>query len=801
MKKTALSFVVLLTGISLWVGDISASAAADEIGLAGLGGGVNVAFDQHDIPHIYAKSWPDAARVLGYLHASERLWQMDLFRRQGSGTVAEILGPGALESDILVRQLGIRRSCEAIWNSSEVPAQLRAELIAYAEGVNARIAELGEKGLPSPFQKLGYQPAPWTPVDTLVFSKYMGWDQSGTMDDLWFGLMVEKLGATAAEELWPIDRPYEVSAVKVQADRRKYAAASSLTPVSGAAPAYAAAVRRYAKLRWLGRGGSFGSNNWAVDGSKTASGKPMLCNDPHLGFSLPMIWYTCHISVNGENLVGVTFPGGPGMVIGHNDELGWGFTNLQADAVDMFVESLNPADALQYRHHGKWKQINRITEQVAVRGEAAHTLNIDSTVHGPIISREGKTIALQWTGLGPTKDFVALWRISHAKNLRQFLSATEDLTVPAMNVIYADRTGNIALHPCGALPIRLRGQGRIPMDGASGDNDWTGMIPRNELPLAINPPDHFVASANARPTPLDYPHYLGWMWDCNYRIRRINDMLKPARKHTVETMKPIQFDAYDKAAERFVPVLLQDLKTTDLKDSVSKRALRELEKWNYVADTRAIGPAIWLRWFDIYRGQVWDDEWKSRGIEQPGGSWGFSGSNNREPELEVLEYLTREFPDSIWFDDRNTPGRETRTDIARRSFELAMASLKKQFGDDVEKWRWGNINQLKVRSLAQIPELGRSGGPTVGTEFTVNPGSNVGTVGGGASWRMIVDFGHPDQSVGIYPGGQSEKPDSPFYNDQMSLWAKGEYVPLNMVSDVKKLPAQAKVRTMTFRRP
>ena len=203
-----------------------------------------------------------------------------------------------------------------------------------------------------------------------------------------------------------------------------------------------------------------------------------------------------------------------------------------------------------------------------------------STVHGPIISREGKSIALQWTGLGPTKDFIAIWRISHGKNLKQFLSALDDLTVPAMNVIYADRAGNIALHPCGSLPLRLRGQGRIPMDGASGDNDWAGMIPRNELPLAVNPPDHFVASANARPAALDYPHYLGWMWDCNYRIRRINDMLGVANKLTVETMKTIQFDAYDKAAERFVPGLLQELKTADLKDPLTKRALQELGQWN-----------------------------------------------------------------------------------------------------------------------------------------------------------------------------------------------------------------------------
>jgi penicillin amidase len=367
-----------------------------------------------------------------------------------------------------------------------------------------------------------------------------------------------------------------------------------------------------------------------------------------------------------------------------------------------------------------------------------------------------------------------------------------------MNVIYADRAGNIAIHPCGSLPMRLRGQGRIPMDGSSGDNDWRGMIPRDELPFALNPPDHFVASANGRPTPIGYPHYLGWMWDCNYRVRRIHEMLGNAKKLTVERMKLIQCDVYDKAAERFLPVLLSDIKNVDFKDPVCHAAEQHLSKWNYVASKNSLAPAIWLRWFQNYRSQVWDDEWQSRGIQQPEGSWGFSGSNNREPELEVLEYLTREFPNASWFDDRNTLAVETRMDIARRSFEMAVESLKKDYSGDIENWRWGRINQLKIDSLTHQPELARNAGPVGGTEFTVNPGSNVGTVGAGASWRMIVDFGHVDQSVGIYPGGQSENPESVFYNDQMLLWARGEYVPLSMLSEPGKLPATAKVRSMTF---
>ncbi len=799
MIRTALERLAcawILATLFVWL----ATARADAVKLPGLAAEVQVELDGHGVPHVFAKSWTDAARVLGYLHAGERLWQMDMFRRQGSGTSAEVLGKSGLESDILIRQLGLRRSCETLWKSGDLPAPFRAELEAYAGGVNARIAELGAKNLPPAFTMLGYQPADWTPVDSLVFSKYMGWDQSGTADDLWFGMMVEKLGLAAVEELWPLERPYEIPTVKSQADVPGQRAAA-LVPLPGAGPAYAAALERLSKVRLLGRGGlSFGSNNWAVDGSKTASGKPLLCNDPHLGFSLPAIWYTCHVSVQGENVAGVTFPGGPVFVIGHNDHIAWGLTNMQADAVDYFVETVDPQDPLRYRHRGQWKTMQRVTEQIAVRGAPAQALDIDATVHGPIISREGRTIALQWTGLKPTKDMAAMWNVSRAKNLAQYLRALDDLIVPAMNVVYADDAGNIAIHPCGALPVRMHGQGRIPLDGASGDNDWTEMIPRQRLPLAINPPDHFVASANGRPAPLGYPYYLGWMWDCNYRIRRINDLLAKAQGLTVETMKPIQTDAYDKAAERFVPVLLQALAASPSPlDPLGQRAAEELKRWDFVADTAAVAPAIWLRWFQKYRDAVWNDEWASRGITQPGGSWGFSSANRREPMLEVLESMTREFPDSIWFDDRATPERETRDDIMRRSFAAAVESLGKDFGADPAQWRWGNINQLRISSLTQQPELARSGGPVVGTCFTVNPGSDVGSVGGGASWRMIVDLAHVDRSQGVYPGGQSENPASPLYADQIALWAQGQYLPLHMISDRTKLPAEARTTSLTFR--
>src|SRR5262249_17871394 len=317
------------------------------------------------------------------------------------------------------------------------------------------------------------------------------------------------------EQLWPLERPYEIPTVAVQAERDAVTR-GTLSPIPGGASAYAAAIKNLGWKRWLADSGSFGSNNWAVDGSKTTSGKPILCSDPHLGFNLPSIWYACPLSANGKNVAGVTFPGSPEGIIGVTDHHAWGLTNMQADAVDYFVETMHPTDPMQYRHRLEWKKVERRTEKIPVKGEAPHELHIDSTVHGPIISREGRTISMQWTGLGPTTDPIAIWRINGAESLKEFLAALDYLEVPALNVCYADVEGNIAMHPCGRLPLRLPGQGRIPMDGASGDNDWHGWIPRNELPLEVNPARHFVVSANNRPAPLGYPHYLGWMWDASY---------------------------------------------------------------------------------------------------------------------------------------------------------------------------------------------------------------------------------------------------------------------------------------------
>lgn len=775
----------------------SSVGRAEEVALTGLSAKVTVHQDTHGIPHIYAESWTDAARTLGYLHATDRLWQMDMLRRQASGLTAEVRGPEGLASDILMRQLGIRRTSEQILASGELPTELVAEMEAYAAGVNARLAELGEDHLPQAFRLLGYKPAPWTAVDCLVFPKYMAWDQSGTMDDLWFGTIVEKLGVATAEMLWPLDRPYELPTVGEQADRARIAQ-SVLRPLPGMAEVYADVYRRVRHGAWLGRGGSFGSNNWAIDGTKTASGKPMLCNDPHLGFMLPSIWYAAHLSVQGRNVVGVTFPGAPLVIIGHNDRLGWGITNMQADAVDFFVEQVPEENQVEYYHRGELRRMSRVIEEIPVRGAEPHKLEIETTVHGVVISRKPRTISLQWTGLAPTTDAAALWGMSRATNATEFLAALDRLVTPPLNIVYADVEGNIGLHPCGALPIRTRGQGRIPLDGAKGEDDWGGYIPRNELPLAFNPVGHYVASANGRPHPVGYPHYLGWMWDPSYRTRRIHRLLSEADKLTQEQMMEIQLDHHDLCAERFLPVFLGVEGLAESGDRFAAKLLVELKKWNFRAGLDSVGPLVWLRWFENYRAAVWDDEWKRYGIEKTSGSWGFTGDNGREPMLEVLEFLTHHQPESLWFDDHGTDERETRDELIRRSFRRTLDALRKQLGETPQKWLWKHHNVLRVGSLTGVEELNRGGMPVVGDSFTLNPGGDGGSVGGGACWRMIVDFAEPGRSIGVYPGGQSEDPTSPRYDDLVPLWATGQYVPLHMLGDPADLPAEAKTATLTL---
>ncbi len=805
------SFPVRQANLSAADFPTSGKAPRSTLRLPGLNAGVGVYRDPWGIPHIYAGSSEDAYFALGYLHATDRLFQMELFRRRASGTLAEIYGKAVLEDDIFVRQIGIRRSADAVWKSPRLCTKIKLELSAYCAGVNARISEQNKQKLPEPFRALGFSPAPWTPVDAMAFPKYMGWDQSGTDTDLWMGMLVEKLGAATVEELFPLDRPYEISTVPPSVaalylsprpggvDERRPMTAVLDRHTSGQAPPSSdqadSSRRRTPRLpegfreaatelhrRFVsGRFGSafaLGSNNWAIDGKKSATGKPMLANDPHLGFQLPSIWYAAHLVAPGLNVFGVTFAGFPFTVIGHNDRIAWGLTNMQADAVDYFLEKTHPEKPHQYLYQGAWREMSRLVEEIPVRGENPARLEIESTVHGPLVTNHGASLALCWTGLGPTFEVVAFERLNKARNVDDYKSALKDLTVPALNVIYADVDGNIAIAPHGALPIRRRGVGRIPVDGSSGDYDWAGFIPDDQLPFALNPSQHYLASANGRPVPVGYPYYLGWMWDPSYRTRRIHQLLRTHDRITVEQMEQFQMDAHDSAAEAFVPILIEAYDRKPYGGELARRAMDELRRWNFDATPESIASTIWSVWFKQFRDSVWQDKFDAAGVKSWPGAWGYSDTNLRQPELEVLEFLTRENPTSPWFDDLRTPQKETRDDILQRSFLAAIEQLRKERGENMNEWRWGKANVLRLHSNTQQSSLDRGGMPVRGDEHTLCPGGGGGEVTGGASWRMVVDLSDLGHSFGVYPGGQSDNPASPHYDDQVKPWTEGRYLPL-----------------------
>jgi penicillin amidase len=813
-----LLLVVLITAASGLAQDSAShgQTSRSTLALAGLKAPVEVYRDIYGIPHIYARSAEDAYFTLGYVHATDRLFEMEIFRRRASGTMAEIFGKALLNDDIFMRQLGIRRTAQEVWDGPDIDAKVRREILAYCAGVNARLHQLAGHELPEPFRTLGLTPAPWTPVDALVFPKYMGWDQSGTDTDVWMGMLVEKLGLATVEELFPLDRPYEIPTISEEdwqavsgGVRANAEAAAGVSPgfagerrgTSGGIPAKAgiqrpvfppgfeAAALELHRRFVAGRFGSplaFGSNNWVVDGKKSATGKPLLANDPHLGLSLPSIWYTAHVVAPGLNVTGVTFAGFPYAVIGHNDHVAWGFTNLQSDAVDYFIEKMDDQHPHQYFHRGAWHNTVRRVEEIPVRGEPPVRLEIESTVHGPLVTDHGVRLALDWTGLAATPDANALAGFNKARNLREFRDALRDFRVPPLNIVYADVDGNIAMFPHGALPIRKRGDGRWPVDGSSGDYDWAGTIPDDKLPAAINPPEHFLASANGRPTAVGYPFYLGWMWDPSYRTRRIHELLRTHNRITVAQMEAFQMDAHDSAAESFVPVLTGAYDRKPFGDETVRHAIEELRRWDFVATPESVATTIWSAWFQRFRDEVWEDDFAKAGVEHWSGGWGFAGENERQPELEILEYLTREIPASPWFDDVRTPERETRDDILARSFVQAIQQLVKDRGPDVAAWKWGKTNVLRLHSLTRQPALDRGGMPVRGDDYTLCPGGNGGAVTGGASWRMVVDLANPTGSFGVYPGGESENPASPHYDDQTQSWAEGKYLPLYFYSSPKE---------------
>jgi penicillin amidase len=490
----------------------------------------------------------------------------------------------------------------------------------------------------------------------------------------------------------------------------------------------------------------------------------------------------------------------PFITIGHNRNIAWGVTNTQADVTDFFIENVN-ARRKQYLHRGKWKPLEIISETIQVRGEEPRKLEIQKTVHGPILPASGAYISLQWAGAAVEDNITTFYLLNRAVDYDDFAAAMKTMGTPAQNFAYADANGMIAMWVAGLFPIRRAGRGRVPVDGASGRFDWEGFIPGTDTPHTANPAQHYLASANQRPASKDYEYYLGYEWDPGYRARRINWLLSSNQKITARQMKEFQADTYDMLAASMLPHLTAACANAFERGKLYAQALDVVSKWDYVTAVDKAAPTIWWHWLERLREAVWEDEWRAAGIETRQDSWGHAGINRWMPPLEVLEQMVVEDPHSRWFDNVETGYPEILSNIAADSFRTAVDELRRRHGDDISQWRWGASNKLHIEHLSGDPALARGGQSLAGSSLTLTSKGHGSAVTGGPSWRMVVDFSNLTTLSGVFPGGQSGDPKNHHYDDLIETWARDEYIKLPFHSSHKHFSPEQVETHMTLRAP
>ena len=763
--------------------------------IPGLSEPVTVIRDNWGIPHIYAANEPDLYFAFGYVQAQDRLWQMDITRRQARGQLAEILGPSYLVADRFLRTLGMEQAAQQTIDQmysqqDQYNITLRENLASFADGVNFYISNIGPN-LPLEFKLLNYRPHPWTLLDSISVGRILDYGLSWSDSDLRFANTIAELGNDSAWELFPLNPPLQTPVVP------EYGVTTVPPPSSALSNAeIPESLQNNIKtfLSWtenipdpnniLSRWqlDSLGSNNWAVNGTKSATGSPILCNDMHLPRDVPAIWYQAHLVATdtGRNVYGFVPPGVPLIIAGHTEYVAWGFTNVGADVIDWYYYSINPENEDEYWYDGAWQPFGEETTTIFVKGEAPYYHTIRRSIHGPIMSDVGLSyndyvLAQRWTGGEPSYEMIALDKMTMAHNYTEFIEGQKFWWTISQNIVFADIYGNIAIRPTGHWPIRDGWFGGLPHNGSAGEGEWTGFIDFDALPLSLNPDRGWVVSANqlaAVQGPGFYPYYIHQGYDPGYRARRIIQMLENDNAVTVDDMKRIQNDVLDTAAEAFVPYLIDafdNAGSSITSDPILSSAIDQLRTWNYTMLKEWVAPTIWRAWFDYYWEDVFSDEYPS---DRGGLLW---------PSAVILENLTRYNPNSHWFDDITTGTVESRDDIIIRSFQAAMIRLSDEEGSDVNEWTWDKFHFV-VFSHQVGGALGHAPIPADGSGVTVNPSRvnmwarEQGASRGGASERLIVNFNDPLHAVSVIPGGESGNPLSRHYSDQLfQLYLVGDY--------------------------
>nr|WP_316639513.1 penicillin acylase family protein [uncultured Roseateles sp.] len=779
LRRLAVVVLALLLGLALAFWGYSRQVLPQTEGVltvAGLKAAVTIERDAQGIPSIKAGSMEDLVFGLGFVHAQDRLWQLDTHKRIGSGRLAEAFGDAALESDRFLRALGVRRAAAAQWALAS--PESRALLTAYAAGVNRYVrSHLGAR--PPEFLILGLQPEDWEPVDSLAWSIMMAWDLGGNWTtELQRMRLALKLPVERINELIP---PYPGDKPLATAD---YAALYRGLSVDGELGHQALNSAPPSGIEGVG------SNNWVVHGSHTVSGKPLLANDPHLKLSAPALWYFARLEAPGFKLAGATLPGLPLVVLGQSQHIAWGYTNTAPDVQDLYLERIKPDDASQYQTPDGWAAFTTLTETIKVKGKPDVQMTLRATRHGPVISDAGVTegligpkakptyaLAMRWVALEPEFDAVAAGlAMSRATSVQAYVEASAAWLAPMQNMAVADRDGHIGMVAPGKVPIRRADndlKGLVPAPGWDARYDWAGFIPAAETPREIDPARGFIATANQRIHGPDYPHYLTSEWAVPYRQQRIEQLLQATAKHDLASLRAIQADQLSLGTLKLLPYLQKAQSGHPL--AVAAQA--QLQGFDGVLGADRVAPTLLWAWSRQLTLGLFTDKVGGDAAMQK-----LLGARSLRDALEgVLER------NDAWWCKADC---QAQIDSA---FTRALDELQARLGGDVAEWRWGRVHQARsehrpfsrVKPLAGWFEARVAVG---GDSFSINvgrvnqrPDATTGELyldDHGPSLRALYDLGELSRSRVMLSTGQSGLPFSPHYRDMVAAWAKVEDVPL-----------------------
>lgn len=765
---------------------------------------VEVIRDTWGVPHIYAQNDEDVFYAQGFVHAQDRLWHMELNRRLASGRLSEMVGEVAFGTDQLMRIIGLRRAAKRDWERAS--ERVVTVLNAYARGVNAFL-ETNPRKLPLEFTLLRFTPEQWHPVDTLVWIKMMAWGQGVNWDaELLRAAILDRLGPEKTAQLLGSDiadaNPVILNQVPIPGfDRLVAELRDAKNFINLTAP--------------IGM-----SNNWVVDGTKTASGKPLLANDPHLPLQMPSLWYEAHLISADWQAAGVSLPGVPLIVLGHNTEIAWGVTNAFVDAQDLYIEKFDTGDPTRYRAGEGWETAQVIHEQIRVKGEKSpRPFDVTVTRHGPVMDawwasapnmqvkppqatasagnesvREELKLALKWVGYDASRSLDAGLKLMCARNWGEFRTALQDWTEPALSFVYADRAGNIGYQLAGNTPIRKNGKGATPVPGWNDEYEWTGLVPFDELPHAYNPPEHLVVTANNAVVGQEYHHHLSLDTLNGYRAKRILDLLSRSDSFSVDDFAAIQKDVYCIPAETFQKLTRAFYYAILMHPALGNRgltardALDVLNAWdcNLTADSVAgalYETTLYFVMKRLYTPWLGDLTPAFIGLGFHPLLHPVNGVYADRAYLIALRILENE--ESEWMRDE-TGKPASSVDLLANALNDAVRWLETNVAFDMQKWQWGRLHRAGfqhalgvVKPLDMIFNRGPFpyGGDTSTVwqaafipELPIRDNASVT-----ASWRQIMDTANWDNSRGVHPTGQSGHPASRHYDDQMPLWFTGKH--------------------------